>query len=35
MNDRHATAPESDRCPICHGRGEGCTTTICHGLDSD
>jgi hypothetical protein len=26
---------EIDRCPTCHGRGEGCTAAACHGLDSD
>lgn len=24
-----------DRCPICHSHDEGCTPTVCHGLDSD
>ncbi|MET3425267.1 hypothetical protein BJ973_004479 [Actinoplanes tereljensis] len=37
MNDRTTAAPteQLDRCPTCHGLGEGCTKTVCHGLDSD
>ena len=37
MNDRTATTTEQqqDRCPTCHGLGEGCTKTVCHGLDAD
>lgn len=35
MKDPAPTTENLDRCPACHGRGEGCTATVCHGLDSD
>ncbi len=35
MNEHTAPATQNDRCPACHGLGEGCTATVCHGLDSD
>lgn len=35
MKDPAPTTAQADRCPTCHGLGEGCTTTVCHGLDSD
>jgi hypothetical protein len=34
-DEKPPTDQHDDRCPVCHGRGEGCTSTACHGLDSD
>jgi hypothetical protein len=34
-DQKPTTVQHDDRCPTCHGLGEGCTATVCHGLDSD